>query len=393
MNPKTSSNTSRYMLWGAPNSAFSAKLRSFFFKSGIDFEEHFPIEPRYSREIVPQIGYWVLPVTELGEGALLQDSTESMLYVERLKTAADKSLIPSTPLLQAMAYFLTFVGSDGFLKPGMHYRWSFLEEQRTYLESAFYDWVPSSDTASERRERLAGIMTLFSGYGPALGITAETKTTIEASWTACLDVLNEHFSVCPYLLGGAPSIADCGLMTMLGPHLSRDPVPAYLMRTRAPMVCRWVERMNRPAWFDGGFPEIATSFSEDDEVPASLLPFLRYVATDVAPEVIATIDRFNVWVVDEAALNADRSLDDPTSLGAHPNCGEIRYDLRGQQIRRVGFVDTVYQFQQVLKQVSSMPSEARSAFQTLLRETGLVELFERKPTKSIRYADYRYFLD
>lgn len=392
MTQSIDSPTSVPRMWGAPNSAFSAKLRCFFIKSGLEFVERYPVEPGYSQEIVPRIGYPVVPVTELSDGTILQDSTETMFYFER-EHALKRSLIPNTPVLEALAYFLTFIGSDGFLKPGMHYRWSFLREQKTYLESAFIDWLPSADSAAQNSERLAGIMTFFNEYLPKLGVTENTIEAIESSWAACLGVLNEHFSACPYLLGGAPSIADCGLMTMLGPHLSRDPVPGYLMRTRAPMVARWAERMNRHDAFDGGFAEVSTEFSTTDEVPPTLLPFLSYLAVDILPEITATIERFNVWVSEELPTRSDGSLDDPNMPTAHPDCGEINYSLRGQSVSRLGFIDTVYQYQQVLSQLDSLPGDTRTTFDTLMDKCGASSLAKVRPNKTIRYTNYRYFLE
>lgn len=391
MNNKQEESKAKLLLWGASNSAFSAKLRCFLIKSGLAFQERFPIEPRFSEEILPRIGYWVVPVTELEDGTLLQDSTESMLHLERTSTPP-RSLIPKTPLLRGLAHLLTFFGSDGFLKPGMHYRWSYLKEQRTYLEAAFSDWIPNNASDAERRERLDGIMAFFNGYGPSLGITEATTATIEASWIACLDILNAHFSVCPYLLGGAPSIADCGLITMLGPHLSRDPVPAYLMRTRAPMVARWVERMHRPDAFDGGFPLAGTEFSEVDEMPPSLLPFLAYLASDVAPEVAATIDRFNEWVTKNHSGERQGWLDDPNALIAHPDCGQIEYELRGREIHRLGFVDTVYQFQRALELLGDATAK-NDAFQMLMESSGLSPLTRKRPVRRIGYVKYRYTLE
>lgn len=391
MSGKQELSEARLLLWGAPNSAFSAKVRCFLIKSGLDYQERFPTESQFIENILPRIGYWAIPVTEVEDGTLLQDSSETILYLQRTRSIP-RSLIPTTPLLRSLAYLLTFFGSDGFLKPGMHYRWSYLKEQRTYLEAAFSDWVPSDTSAAERRERLDGIMSLFNGYGPALGITEASTAAIEASWIACLDILNAHFTVCPYLLGGAPSIADCGLITMLGPHLSRDPVPAYLMRTRAPMVCRWVERMNRPPALDGGFPLVSTEFSETDEIPPTLFPFLTYLASDVAPEVAATVDRFNEWVTKERRGERESWLDDPDAISAHPDCGQITYQLRGREIQRLGFVDTVYQYQRALELLGDAAATGE-AFLSLMERCGLSALLRRRPVRPIRYVKYRYLLE
>ena len=52
------------ILWGAPEAAFSGKTRSYFIKMGIVYEEIFPFHLRYQNEIMPLIGYFVMPVIE-----------------------------------------------------------------------------------------------------------------------------------------------------------------------------------------------------------------------------------------------------------------------------------------------------------------------------------------
>src|SRR5271156_5636168 len=46
----------KIILWGFPESAYSAKLRSYFTKRGIPYVERFPVETRFKEEIQPLIG-------------------------------------------------------------------------------------------------------------------------------------------------------------------------------------------------------------------------------------------------------------------------------------------------------------------------------------------------
>jgi hypothetical protein len=45
------------------------------------------------------------------------------------------------------------------------------------------------------------------------------------------------------MLGGRPTLADFAMMGPLYAHLFRDPVPGKLVRTRAPLVGSWIERV------------------------------------------------------------------------------------------------------------------------------------------------------
>ena len=124
----------KIILWGAPHSFWTGRMRSYLIKKGIDFQEIYPANPRYNEDIVPKIGYFVMPVTEFQDGTLIQDGTDTMVYMEERFT--DRSMIPSSPLQRAVAWLIEFFGCELFFIPGMHYRWSF-PEQRPYVDAEF----------------------------------------------------------------------------------------------------------------------------------------------------------------------------------------------------------------------------------------------------------------
>lgn len=379
----------RPIFWSAPNSAWSGKLRGYIAKSGLQVEERFAKEPRFHQEIVPLIGYFVLPVIELRDGTILQDTTEAMMYFETSgRDQISHSLVPDTPIRKATAHLINLLGSDGFHKPGMHYRWSFEEDQRFFLDTAFADWV-APQPGTTRKEQTA---YFTSDYLPALGIRDDdSKHAIEQAWEECLDILNKHFSVHPYFLGGAPTIADCGFMTMVWAHLARDPVPAYLMRTRAPMVSLWAERMVKSQWIDGGFPDADPS-PNVDALPDTLLPFLEYLFTKVAPETAASIGAFTGFV-DRSGLRSGDYLDgDSAKPNAHPTCGEIEYDLCGTKIRRLAMVDTAFQFQTYQSALRTVPASSRAAFEDLVATHGGADFLSVTLSHKISYQGYRYRL-
>jgi hypothetical protein len=49
------------ILWGAPGSLYSEETRSYFTKKGLNYQEFFGSHPRYGEEILPLIGYMVVP--------------------------------------------------------------------------------------------------------------------------------------------------------------------------------------------------------------------------------------------------------------------------------------------------------------------------------------------
>lgn len=381
----------KIIMWGAPLSAYSGKMRAYLTKAGIDFEERFPVDPRYPAEIMPQIGYYVVPVLEMPDGTLMQDTSDAFTVLEKLPGHA--SLVPPTPVQRALSSLINFFGTDAFLKPGMHYRWSVIDQQRHWLETSFLDFVPGATNGEDRRNLADKIMTFYNAYCPELGISADTIPAIEASWIDCLEIMDRHFAVHPYLLGGRPSLGDCGLMTFFYPHLARDPVPASLMKERAPHVYRWTERMNRSHLGDGGFTHVTAEFYPGDAVPETLMPFLEYLFADAGPEVIASIKAFNKMLEEHPELSAGDSLILPGGPQiAHPPAGYIEFELRGTTVRRQSLIDTVYQHQQVLKEIDALGNAGKARITALLEGAGGEAWLNTRPARPIKYEYYTYKL-
>ena len=62
--------------WGAPHSFWTGRMRSYLIKKGIDFQQIYPANPRYNEDIVPKIGYFVMPVTEFIVGRTIPPGSE-----------------------------------------------------------------------------------------------------------------------------------------------------------------------------------------------------------------------------------------------------------------------------------------------------------------------------
>jgi glutathione S-transferase len=376
------------ILWGFSSSAWTGKMRSYLLKTGIPFEEHFQSEERFQEEIVPLIGYSAAPAIELRDGTLLQDSTEAMLYLKGEGGRAD--LLPKDSLQRTLAWLLNFFGSDGFHKPGMHYRWNFPENNGAWLRAAFLQSISKSNPTDTRRRLVDEAMARPHGIVPKLGVYAETIPVIEESWLKCIGILENHFSLYPYLLGGLPSVADCGLMTMFGAHLARDPYSSSIMKTRAPNLFRWSERMNTPGVFDGDFYDTAQTYFEGDEIPSSLTAFLCYLFSDYGPELQTTIHLFNEWVQSKG-LQANSAIKETKGFNSpHPIFGQFEYKLRETTIKRVAFIDTVYQYQYVARLIDSLREDDQSRFRAQLKGVGGEWLMDLRAAQILAYRGYHY---
>jgi hypothetical protein len=148
-----------------------------------------------------------------------------------------------------------------------------------------------------------------------LGVTLETEGAWQASQHRILGLLETHFGVHDFALGGRPSLADFGLMGPLYAHLYRDAVSGFALRTHFPLVSEWVERTNgegalnartydqklyslgpdgelvgRPATSDGG------AWLPDDVVPETLLPVIGVFFEEMWPVLKSSMDVLRAFI-------------------------------------------------------------------------------------------------
>ena len=61
----------KYILWGASWSLYTAKVRPYLIKKGIDYVEINPSHPHFNDTIMKTVGYFTVPVLETPEGAIV----------------------------------------------------------------------------------------------------------------------------------------------------------------------------------------------------------------------------------------------------------------------------------------------------------------------------------
>ena len=275
-------------------------------------------------EILPLVGYFAVPVTELEDGTVIQDGTDTMVHLE--ERFPERPMIPTSPVQRIVAWLIELFGCDLFFIPAMHYRWNF-PEQQDFIDAEFARGLSASSDPKEQQAAIAPIREFFSGFPASMGINKETIPAIEGSHIESLEILNQHFLHYPYLLGGHPSFADFGLIGPLFAHLGRDPVPANLMKSIAPCVYRWTERMFEANFQDGEFMDQDYEFPTDDALPETLIPFIEYLFRDCGPQLQGMLDTFNAWVEQEpnrpSGTLVQADLERP--IGAHPELGNFDF--------------------------------------------------------------------
>ena len=357
-----------YTLWGGPLSLYTGKVRSYLIKKRIPYRELYPSHPGYGSRILPALGFFVVPVLEAPDGTIVEDSSDIIDYLEARHP--EPSFAPPTPLQRTAATLLCAFGSEALLQAAMHYRWSFLDQHGDYIRAEF---GRAASLSRDRRDRVATaepVMAQMQGHLPHLGICADTIPAIEAACLDLLAALDDHFLHHPYLLGGRPSMADFGLIAPLYAHLARDPVPCALMKSRAPNVYRWTERMNLANIDDGEFPEMEDTYPTGDALPGTLEPVLALLFQDWGPELTAATAHYNAWVDASPGMPGGQLVSQSGERAVHPSLGQISYEWRGVTVRRSCSPQSLWHFHRAASCARALEGDAGERWRALVTRTG-----------------------
>ncbi|MGA0599730.1 glutathione S-transferase N-terminal domain-containing protein [Caulobacter sp. KR2-114] len=363
------------ILYAMPGSLYSAKARAYLRKQRLAVEERVPGDPRFEA-VVQAVGRWIIPVAQMPDGAMVQDSSAIIDAVEAAGLAR-LSAYPADPVARVLALIFELFGGEGMVRPAMHYRWNFDADNLAFIGRDFVNGLKPGAGPEEAEAVFAASSGRMRRAAEAFGVTPQTFAAVEASYLKLLDLLNAHFATRPYLLGATPSLGDYGLIAPLHAHLSRDPHPAAIMKTRALHVWRWVERMTSPDIDAGEFCG-RTEYGE----PASdtLKALLAFVAEDYLPELQAMTAWIDAWL----------DTQDPAVLGAAPirrAIGRMTFTWRGQDITVGVFPYRLYLLQRVQDAADALSPAEHGALSALLSGAGLTPLLRLRTRRRVERRD------
>jgi hypothetical protein len=144
----------------------------------------------------------------------------------------------------------------------------------------------------------------FAGFCPGLGITLETSPALEKQFFYLLELLSIHLEKNDFLLGPHPTAADFAFYGDFYAHLSRDPVPGYIVKTQAPLVAAWIDRIS----YVRQSKDAAPKQTVNDEIPSTLLPILQLLMTDYIPLVSKTVKAVTSFLAENPTKPIPRGL-------------------------------------------------------------------------------------
>ena len=352
--------TEIHKLYAITHSLYSGRARSYLIKQGIAFQELSTGHESFKAEVLPKGKLATIPTLVTPEGEVIRDGAA---IIEHFEAASGRPSRPPGPRQQIVSALFDVIGTDGLLRPAMHYRWNFPEDN---LEFVRYHFLHSQRDTPQREEKTEAMMNRMRHAGMIFGVTDQTRDLVESLYVEYLDALNAHFEQYPYLLGWRPCVGDFGLLAPMYAHLGRDPHPARLMQQRATRVYRWVERMNRPDQDAPEYFNAETDFLADDEVPETLLAVLRVLAQDFVPETRAAAAFINAWLAENQP-----EAGEPAVGRLAQAMGTAEFTLRDESITALAQPYRFYLLQRVQSIYADLDSTGRAAVDEILDACGM----------------------
>ncbi len=366
-------------LYGTPLSLYTGKARSYLIKSGTAYREITTADAHYREVVLPRAGTGSIPAVELSDGTVIRDGTQ---IIEHFEAQSGRSFLPVTPRQKIVSLLFDVIGSEGLLRPAMHYRWNFPEENQEFLTFHFGTNIPAN---LEREKLAAAAMDRMRNAGVMFGATPENFAALEKLYEEFLDLFNAHVAEHPYLLGTRPSIGDFGLIAPLYAHLGRDPYPIRLMQTRAIQTFRWVERMNRPEPDIGEFDQVVPDqYLPDDEIPATLTRLMQHIAVDFVPETESAAAFINAWLRKE---NPEPGT--PVQRGV----GLCEFESAGTTFKALAQPYRFYLLERMQNAYETLEQPDQTRVAATFAECGMSNLLDLKLDQSLHFENNREVWD
>ena len=365
-----------HILYAMPHSLYSGRARSYLIKNHIPFEERSTGHESFKAEVLPTGKLATIPTLVTPEGEVIRDGAA---IIEHFEATNGRPCQPPGARQQVISALFDVIGTDGLLRPAMHYRWNFPEDNLAFVR---YHFLHSQRDVPEREDKTEAMMNRMRHAAMIFGVTEQSQPVVETLYLEYLDALNTHFQDYPYLLGWRPCIGDFGLLAPMYAHLGRDPYPARLRQQRAPAVYRWVERMNRE---DQDAPECLNAgndFLANDEVPETLIPVLKVLAEDFVPETLAAAAHINSW------LDENQPESGAVAVGRLAEAlGTADFVVRGETITALAQPHRFYLLQRVQDAFADLSDEQRSEVTALLEESGMKSLLGAALSRGIARSE------
>jgi glutathione S-transferase len=390
------------VLYAMRSSLYSSKARSYLLKQGIDYVETPPGDPSYIEQVVPEISRWVIPVFRTADGQLIQDTEDVIDHLDA-QVPPERSADPSEGVLSVLSRVFSMFGSEGLMRPALHFRWNFDDDNMPFVLEDFGRGLvlpggtnafgstnldAEAEAGTSETEARAQIAEFAGNQMRKLtvdfGVNPDTIPEIERCYSEFLALFSAHLEEAPYLLGGRPTRGDFALMGPLYAHLSRDPYPSAIMKRDAWPVWSWTERMLVPIAGTGQYGKVSTELFDGDNLPSTLTDLLAYVCSEIADEAVA-----HVRFVDEyLAENPDTA--EGVVVGGKASkrsLGMVTWNWHGHEITTHAIPYRILHLQKIQGAFEALTPEGQAQVREILSAAGLEVLLDLKARRRLKRSN------
>lgn len=234
-----SANQAPIILSGAPGSPYTRKMLAVLRYRRIPYK--YLVDNKLKIGL-PQAKPALLPTFYFpGEDGFTKAFTDSTPLIKRLETMyRDREVKPTSPVINMLDNLLEDYCDEWLTKPMFHYRWAFASD----IDRASRI-VPLPMNIQINDGTLASVAQAFGQRQVSrlhvVGSNVETAELIEGSYLRLLDILEQHFTLHPYLMGKRPGASDFALYGQLSQLALFDPTPMAIACRQAPRVVAWTQ--------------------------------------------------------------------------------------------------------------------------------------------------------
>lgn len=354
-----------YRLITSPESIASLKIRLYLQWRNVAFRETFASRLILKSEILPRLKRIDIPVLVTPSNETVQDTRAMIDHVEAREPG--EGLYPRDGH-NGFACRLIEMFSDDWLSP----------------TASFALW--SSDTPAAARELAA---TLYPDHEDDMldrvsrrlhaqvrarlgrqGLIDKTWPSRAARISELADLLEAHFKTSRYLLGSAPTVADCALVAPFLFLWNETAFGAELL-SRLPNLSRWMHVMN------GGGMRPALG-SATGNAPATLMPILRFAAEQSLPHALGAAEAVADWAGSHPGMiNLPRSV------------GNSAAKQDPEKVSREFAPSTAWMLQRLLDALAGAGDDAFD----MVDASGCSMLERYRPRRTLRHEHHRFRLN
>ncbi|WP_417516498.1 glutathione S-transferase family protein [Minwuia sp.] len=371
-----------YTLYGAECSYYSAKIRSYLRCKRIPYRERTNADEGYRERARVAVGFDVIPIMETPDGEIVQDTVDMIDHLEPL--FPDVPAYPTGAVTGWAARFLATYASHGLIRAGLHFRWSYRQDNLDFIHHEFGRTILPNGPESEQVAMGVKIARRITSFLPFQGVVPETVEAIEDSCIELMRLMDRHFEAHPYLLGGQPTLADYAMTGPFYGHFARDPYPSNLMKRIAPNLFRWTERMNWPD-MAAEFADYPVDLFADDAIPETLKAIIAHAASDFSNELSQTLDSMDAWFGGNPQISTGMRL--PAERGAGYMSSHV-LEVHGVPMSVPIKANIQWEHQKAADFYDSLTD--RSVLDGLLADCGLLDLMQRPIARRIRRQDFGF---